>query len=117
MMPPEPGEDLAQPRWAALLMAATMEAEDGPRVEGVFAFEADGRPLILQRQRRGAGSANIAKLQVFHRHSNQAEVSGGCPLPWGFFVNGQARKRPTPLLLLFQNSILNLVEQPDKQKQ
>lgn len=34
--------------------------------------------------------ANIAKLQVFHRHSNQAEVSGGCPVPWGFFVTGQA---------------------------
>lgn len=35
--------------------------------------------------------AAIGQLQVIHKRSNQAETSGGCPVPWeDLFVTGEA---------------------------
>lgn len=38
---------------------------------------------------RRSVTSSIAKLQVIHKHSNQAETSGGCPRPWDFFTTGK----------------------------
>ena len=48
LMREDPGDDLVQPRWGALLMRATMAEADGPRVEGVFAFDAGGDAFWLR---------------------------------------------------------------------
>ncbi|CAA9522935.1 MAG: Transcriptional regulator, HxlR family [uncultured Solirubrobacteraceae bacterium] len=48
LMPEAPGDDVVQPRWAALLMRAMMLRGDGPAVEGVFAFEPADDPFWVR---------------------------------------------------------------------
>lgn len=48
LMADGPGDDVVQPRWAALLMRAVMLRGDGPPVEGVFAFEPADDPFWVR---------------------------------------------------------------------
>lgn len=40
---------------------------------------------------RRSVTSSIARLQIIHKRSDQAEIDGGCPVPWfaDFFVTGQ----------------------------
>ena len=40
LMPETPGDDVVQPRWAALTMAGVLRRSRRPRTDGVYAFEA-----------------------------------------------------------------------------